>query len=169
VIKISYDEFVEFHKKHPDMDNTEYYSEFPDVNKSTIRSWKSRVNMPKTNIPMPTKQEAKKFEGAEENEKYLIDVLMNQTNSKPTEFEGIDNRSKLLILKNRKRALDEENANKKPTSNSGILPKSATIGQITEEIGLSKYITFDKNQNEIRMEIPLSKLLDPEQNKALRE
>ena len=166
---MSYNEFVEFHKKHPDMDNTEYYAEFPETNKSTIRSWKSRANKPIEDIPLPTESEAKKFEGAEENEKFLIQMLMNQTGTKATEFEGVDNRSKLLILKNRKRVQDEENKNKKPGSNTGIMPSSAAIGQHKEKIGLSEFIEFDGNLNEIRMEIPMSKLMNPETNKALQE
>ena len=52
-------------------------------------------------------------------------------------------------------------------SNSPIMPISGTRG--VEEVGLFKYVEFDADKNEIRMEIPLSKLMDPEQNKALRD
>ena len=51
-------------------------------------------------------------------------------------------------------------------SNSSIMPLSGTKG---EEVGLFKYVEFDKNLNEIRMEIPMSKLMSPEENKKLRE
>ena len=165
---VDYNEFVEFHKKHPNMDNAEYYAEFPDVNVSTIRSWKSRARKPIDVIP--TEKEAKKFEGAEENEKYLIQMLMNQTNTRPSEFEGVDSRSKLLILKNRKRVLDEEQEKTKSkiTSNSGILPMPKPIGSSARKFGIDPYIEFDKNLNEIRMEIPMNLLFDPETNKALR-
>ena len=149
------------------MDNAEYYDKYPDVNKSTIRSWKSRIRTQPIEVDIP-EEDAKKFEGAEENEKYLIQMLLNQTGSKPSEFTGIDNRSKLLMLKNRKRNLDEERKNKKVGSNSSIMPNTAAVGNIVEGIGLTKYIEFDNNLNEIRMEIPLEKLLSPEENKALR-
>jgi hypothetical protein len=80
----------------------------------------------------------------------------------------VDNRSKLLLLKNRKRTQDEEKKIKKVGSNSSIMPQTAAIGNVVEGIGLSKFIEFDNNLNEIRMEIPLDKLLSPEENKALR-
>ena len=96
-------------------------------------------------------------------------MLLTQTKSKNAEFKGVDNKSKILILKNRLRVQKEEQANKTTGSNSSIMPVSAAIGSVKEEIGLSKYIEFDKNLNEIRMEIPMSKLMNPESNKALRE
>ena len=149
------------------MDNAEYYEKYPDVNKSTIRSWKSRIRTLPIEEEIP-EEATKKFEGAEENEKYLIQMLMTQTGTKASEFAGVDNRSRLLILKNRKRTQDEEKKNKKVGSNSSIMPNTAAVGNVIEGIGLSKYIDFDNNLNEIRMEIPLDKLLSPEENKALR-
>ena len=149
------------------MDNAEYYEKYPDISKSTIRSWKSRVRTKPIEEEIP-EEVITKFEGAEENEKYLIQMLMNQTGTKASEFSGVDNRSKLLILKNRKRTQDEEKKNKKTGSNSSIMPQTAAIGNVIEGIGLTKYIEFDNNLNEIRMEIPLDKLLSPEENKVLR-
>ena len=165
---MSYKEFVDFHEDNPNMDNTEYYDKFPDVNKSTIRSWKSRIRTPIT-TPEPTKTEVIEANGYEEQTKHYVEMLLTQTKSKPTEFEGVDNKSKILILKNRLRVQKEEQANKPTGSNSSIMPVTAAIGSVREEIGLSKYIEFDKNLNEIRMEIPMSKLMNPESNKALRE
>ena len=95
---MSYNEFVEFHKKHPNMDNTEYYAEFPDVNKSTIRSWKSRARTPVPPIE-PKMEEVKKADGYEEQTQHYIEMLMTQTQAKPSEFEGIDDKSKILIKK----------------------------------------------------------------------
>lgn len=164
---MSYKEFVEFHKDNPNMDNAEYYAKYPDVSKSTIRSWKSRIRTPIT--PEPTKTEVIEANGYEEQTKHYVEMLLTQTKSKPTEFEGVDNKSKILILKNRLRVQKEEQANKPTGSNSSIMPHTAAIGSVREQIGLSKYIEFDKNLNEIRMEIPMSKLMDPESNKALRE
>ena len=164
---MSYKEFVEFHKDNPNMDNAEYYAKYPDVSKSTIRSWKSRIRTPIA--PEPTKTEVIEANGYEEQTKHYVEMLLTQTKSKLTEFEGVDNKSKILILKNRLRVQKEEQTNKPTGSNSSIMPVTAAIGSVREEIGLSKYIEFDKNLNEIRMEIPLSKLMDPESNKALRE
>ena len=165
---MSYKEFVEFHKENPNMDNAEYYEKYPDVNKSTIRSWKSRIREP-IETPEPTKTEVKEANGYEEQTNHYIEMLLTQTKSKGAEFEGVDNKSKILILKNRLRVQKEEQAKQKPGSNSGIMPNSAAIGQIKESIGLSDFIEFDGNLNEIRMDIPMSKLLNPDKNKALRE
>ena len=168
---MSYEKFVEFHEKHPDMDNAEYYAEFPDVNKSTIRSWKSRAREPSSppSTPEPTQKEVKNSDGYEEQTKHYIEMLLTQTKSKASEFEGVDDKSKILILKNRLR-IQKENQDKQPAgSNSSIMPSSAPIGAVVKAPGLWDYINFDKNLNEIRMEIPLSKLMNPEENKALRE
>lgn len=58
-------------------------------------------------------------------------------------------------------------AEAKRQSNSSIMPISGTRGE--KEVGLFKYVEFDTNLNEIRMEIPLSKLMDMDENKKLRE
>lgn len=149
------------------MDNAEYYEKYPDVNKSTIRSWKSRARQPIDEVI--SEEEAKKFIGAEEDEKFRIQTLFKLTGENPAIYKGIDNRSLIRILDGKKRVQDEEKKNKPTGSNSSIMPVTAAIGSVREEIGLSKYIEFDKNLNEIRMEIPLSKLMNPESNKALRE
>ena len=43
------------------------------------------------------------------------------------------------------------------------------VGTGRAKFGLDKYIVFDKYKNEIRMEIPMDILMNPETNKALRE
>jgi len=94
---------------------------------------------------------------------------MNQTGTRASEFEGVDNRSILLILKNRKRVQDEDQEKKrKSTSNSGILPMPKPIGSSVRKFGIDPYIEFDTNLNEIRMEVPMDVLFDPEKNKQLR-
>lgn len=53
--------------------------------------------------------------------------------------------------------------------------KKLSDRDLTEErkgrgkIGLDKYLVFDEKKGEIRMEIPLHLLLDPKENKKLRE
>jgi hypothetical protein len=164
--KPTYDQFKEFYDKHPDLDNSEYYAEFPTGNKSTIRSWKNRAAYiappPVKGIPAPDNPE---FDAMQLE---YIKILMNQTNSKEAEFTGVDGKSKLLILKNRLRSQKEQKPPSR-SSNSSILPNPKPIGQSNEKFGLDDYIVFDEVKNEIRMEFPLDTLMDPEKNKRLRE
>ena len=163
--KPTYAQFKEFYDKHPDLDNGEYYAEFPTGNKSTIRSWKNRaayVEPPESTPSTPS--DKKEFDAMQAE---YIKILMNQTNSKETEFKGVDDKSKLLILKNRQRAQKEQPPPR--GSNAPILPNPKPIGQSNEKFGLDDYIELDEVKNEIRMEFPLDTLLDPEKNKRLGE
>ena len=165
--KPTYIQFKEFYDKHPDLDNGEYYAEFPTGNKSTIRSWKNRaayIAPPDTTTPIPDATNQPAFDAMQAE---YIKILMNQTNSKEAEFEGVDGKSKLLILKNRLRAQKE--APPPRGSNAPITPLPKPIGQSNEKFGLDDYIVFDEVKNEIRMEFPLDTLLDPEKNKRLGE
>ncbi len=101
-------------------------------------------------------------------QKELIASLMTQTGSKTTEFEGVDDKSTLLIQKNRLRALNEQKPATR-TGNSQILPSPKPIGQSIKKYGIDDYIVFDDVKNEIRMEIPMTELMNPEKNKALRD
>ena len=167
--KPTYVEFKEFYDKHPDLDNGEYYAEFPTGNKSTIRSWKNRAAFkpPVESATTPPPEPPSNNKDFDAMQVEYIKVLMNQTNSNESEFEGVDAKSKLLILKNRLRAQKEQ----KPSrgSNAPILPNPRPIGQSNEKFGLDDYIVFDDVKNEIRMEFPLDTLLDPEKNKRLGE
>ena len=165
--KVTYDEFKEFYDRHPDMDNGEYYAEFPTGNKSTIRTWKNRAAFKPPVEPTPPTTPPSKNGDYDAMQAEYIKILMNQTNSKESEFEGVDAKSKLLILKNRLRTQKEQ----KPSrgSNAPILPNPRPIGQSNEKFGLDDYIVFDDVKNEIRMEFPLDTLMDPEKNKRLGE
>lgn len=163
--KPTYVEFKEFYDKHPDLDNSEYYSEFPTGNKSTIRSWKNRAAYVPTAAPTPPNTD-----NYVEMQKEYIQSLLTQTSSKATEFEGVDDKSTLLILKNRLRAQKEATPpSKVRAGNTPILPNPKPIGQTNEKFGLDDYIVFDDVKNEIRMEFPLDTLMDPEKNRKLRE
>ena len=164
---MSYEQFKEFHDKHPDLDNGEYYAEYPEVNKSTIRSWKSRAAKP-IETPLPTKQEAEAAQGWDEE---MVKLLCTQTKTPYNEFEGVDTKSALMVLKMKLK----NQQNQEPTkpipraSNSSILPTPAPIGQNKKRFGLDPYIVFDDVKDEIRMEIPWDVLMDPEKNRALGE
>ena len=162
---MSYDEFKEFHVKHPDLDNSEYYAEFPETNKSTIRSWKNRIRTP-IETPLPTKEEANKHQGLEEE---MVKLLCTQTNTPYSDYDGVDNNSALIILRNKMRNQQLQDADQKPSraSNSSILPTPSPIGRSNNKFGLDPYINFDGVKNEIRMEIPWDVLFDPEKNRAL--
>lgn len=170
---MSYEKFVEFHGNHPDLDNTEYYAEFPDVNKSTIRSWKSRAIKPTepeptpSVQPLPSQQTADDNKGYEEQTDHYIQLMMTQTNSKASEFEGVDKLSMILVLKNKLKAQQGQTPSR--ASNSSILPSPNPIGQSTNKFGIDQYIDFNTDLNEILMEIPMSKLMNPEENKRIRK
>ena len=163
---MNYKEFKEYYDENPDLDNLEYYEKYPETNKSTIRSWKSRAGKP-IEIVDPTETEIDNAKGFEEQTDYLLQLLMTQTGSKESEFKGLDKNSQLILLKNRKSAQDKETKKSKPGSNSGILPAPLPPGRSNQEFGIDKYIEFDKQKNEIRMEIPMEVLLDPKKNKNL--
>jgi len=163
VITISYKEFEAYYENNPDLDNTEYYERFPETNKSTIRSWKSRTA--KIEEPPLEEEEVIQSEGYEEMEDEFIKLLITQTKSKEHEFKGVDNKSKILILKNRLAAQKDEKKHK--PQNTTILGNPPPIGKNKKKFGIDKYIVFDENKNEIRMEIPMDVLLDPKKNKGL--
>ena len=166
---VDYKEFVEFHEKHPDLDNQEYYAEFPDTNKSTIRSWKLKTRKPKIEpeIPLPTKEEASNAKGFEED---LIDSLCFITKTPKEHLVGLPIPAQIKLLKNKR----EVQANQEPEvksrgSNAPILPIPKPIGQNKRTFGIDKYIVFDKAKDEIRMEIPMDVLFDPDKNEGLGE
>ena len=164
---MSYDQFKEFHGKHPDLDNSEYYAEFPETNKSTIRSWKNRIRTPAP-IPLPTKEESNKAQGFDEE---MVKLLCTQTNTPHSELEGIDTKSAMIVLKAKLKNQQYQEAEQKTSraSNSSILPTPAPIGQSKKQFGLDPHIVFDEVKNEIRMEIPWDVLMDPEKNRTLGE
>ena len=161
--KPTYEKFKEFYDKHPDMDNSEYYAEFPTGNHSTLRSWKNRA----APQPAPPPKTPPTNTGDDTMREEYIQLLITQTNSKATEFEGLDDKSILILLKNRLRAQQEQ----KPPSrapNGPILPNPKPIGQTNKKFGIDDYIVFDTVKNEIRAEIPMDTVMDPEKNRALR-
>lgn len=160
--KPTYAMFKAYYDKHPDMDNSEYYAEFPTGNKSTIRSWKNRAAfVPPTpgEPPAPSKD-------LQEQQDHYVQLLMTQTNSKESEFEGVDRTSKILVLRNKLKA-QQLSPSPRP-GNTSILPSPKPIGQSTEEFGVDEFIEFDMVDNEIRMEIPMSKLMNPVENEKIR-
>lgn len=161
--QVDYEGFKEFYERHPDLDNSEYYTEFPSNNKSTIRSWKLRASKPvEVQSPPPDNNE-----GYEEQTDHYIQLMLTQTNSKLSEFKGVDKTSTILVLKNRLKAQQGQKPSR--TQNSSILPSPNPIGQSTKKFGIDQFIDFDTNNNEIRMEIPMSKLMNPKENEKIRE
>lgn len=164
---MSYEQFKEFYEKHPDMDNAEYYAEFPETNKSTVRSWKTRLNKP-IEIPEPTPAQVSEAQGFDEE---MVKLLCTQTKTPYNEFEGVDTKSAMIVLKAKLKNMQLQEMDQKPnrSSNAPILPNPTPIGQNVKKFGIDPYITFDKLKDEIRMEIPWDVLMNPEKNKALGE
>ncbi len=169
--KKTYNDFKEFYDRHPSMDNAEYYTEFPTVHKSTLRSWKVKANKVETPVaaaPTPAATTVEKTTWDAE----MVKLLCTQTGTKLSDFENVDTKSALLILKNKLSGQQREAASKpdKPrSSNAPILPLPNPIGQNKKKFGIDPYITFDEVKNEIRIEAPMDVFMDPEKNKALGE
>ena len=168
---MSYDQFKEFHEKHPDLDNQEYYAEFPKTNKSTIRSWKNKARKPiepppaTPPAPLPSEPTATALGSGWEEE--MVKLLCTQTKTNPNEFEGVDTKSALMILKAKLKNLQLQDPPKPSRApNTPILPNPKPIGQSVAKFGLDQYIKFT---DEINMEIPMSKLMNPEDNEKIRE
>jgi hypothetical protein len=57
-IKISFEDFLSYFRKHPGLNNKHYYKEFPDTPKGTIRYWKMKalemINKSPTNVDHTT-------------------------------------------------------------------------------------------------------------------
>ena len=172
---MSYEEFKEFHDKHPDLDNVEYYAEFPETNKSTVRSWKSRSNKivepqapptpPPEAIPDPTPEQVEQGKGYEE---LVIDSLCDLTRTSKKSLRGMTVKAQIQFLKNKRDDLGKEPQSDR-TSNGSILPSPKPVGSSAKRFGIDDYITFDGDKNEIRMEIPMTVLFDPDQNRGLGE
>ena len=144
---MSFEQFKEFFDKHPDLDNTEYYAEFPETNKSTIRSWKSRLTTPpeppKPPTPtVPTKEKDDSFK------KEYAKLLMKETGARETEFEGVDLDTTIIILRNRQKdqQVMAQQTGSERTSNTSILPVPKPIGQSNKQFGIDEYIVFDGGQ-----------------------
>ena len=165
---MDYEQFKEFHDKHPDLDNQEYYAEFPEANKSSIRSWKLKARTPlEVPPPEPTEEEAKLGNGYEDE---YLKLLCTQTGTPYSDFEGVDSKAAILILKNKQKSIQLLELDKPGRgSNTPILPIPKPIGQNKKTFGIDKFIEFDLEKNEIRMEIPWTELFNPEKNEALGE
>lgn len=158
--KVLYTDFKEFYDRHPDMDNSEYYAEFPTSNKSTIRTWKNRAAFrPLPEPPTPPSKD-------DPYTKDYFQMLLKDTGTDSTEFNGVDMTSAIIILKNRQEAQQKQKPAARP-GNTGILPSPRPIGQSTAKFAIDPYIVFDGDKNEIRMEIPLDEVMDPKKNKEL--
>lgn len=160
-----YKGFKEFFDRHPGMDNSDFYAEFPGNNKSTIRSWKLKAGKPKDPEPPASPPTNNDNNDLETIQKDYIELLMSQTGANPKEFEGVDDKSKLLLLKNRLQVQKDQPP--KRGSNTNILPNPPPIGQNNKKFGIDEFITFDEHLNEIRMELPMDIVSDPKNKKKL--
>ena len=48
---MDFDQFLSFYKKHPKLENKDFYAEFPSVPKGTIRYWKMKATKVINNSP----------------------------------------------------------------------------------------------------------------------
>jgi hypothetical protein len=160
---MNYEEFKEFHDKHPDLDNTEYYAEFPETNKSTLRSWKMRAVKVIDELTPDSKQQT------QEDDKYKVmyaQSLAEQIGYNEALLKGVPVEQQLIVLQNAKALWDESNK-KKRAGNSSILPQPLPQNQTTKSYGIDEFMEFDTVKNEIRMMIPMDYVLDPEKNRKL--
>lgn len=166
---MSYEEIKEYVEKNKEVTNKVLYEEFPETSQSTIRSWKSRalseVYPEPAAPPAPTTSEAPQDTKREaELEEMLVHSLATQTKYNLSLLEGLPNKEKIVVLKNQLNAM---NTNKRRGQNGNILPNPPPVQSSTKKFGIDQYITFDKNKDEIRMEIPMDVLHDPNNKKKL--
>lgn len=161
---MSYDEFKEFYKENKDLDNTEYYAKFPDTHNSTVRSWKFRAIQESTPAPEVGASKDDYDELEKEHIQSLFTQLKEPEKAKK-ELDGLDNKSKIMVLKNRVKAQSEDKGRQQP--NGSILPAPTPQSQNRKKYGIDDYIEFDDKKGEIRVEIPLGTLFDPKENKGL--
>ena len=128
----------------------------------TLTVEKHKIIEPEIETPAVPKKDTDYTELENEH----IKMLIFQTNTDVKELEGLDNKNKLVILRNRVQA-QAENKGKGRAPNSSILPAPRPESITHKKFGIDEYITFDEAKNEIRMEIPCDVLFDPEKNKGL--
>ena len=168
IVKINYEDFESFYNENPELDNIEYYSEFPTVHKSTIRGWKVRAKKVSEPGTVPTPEGTTPAPRSDLYDKEMVKILCTQAGVPITDFEGVDTRSAIQILKN-KLAGQQSKQQQGRGSNSNILPTPRPIGQDKKKFGIDDYLDFDLEKNEIRMEVPLDEVMDPVKNERLRK
>lgn len=157
---ISYEMFQAFYKGNPDLDNAEYYQNFPTVNAGTIRSWKAKAKKdfetPQSN-PQPTPPKEEKT-----NMKEIIDLLIPATGIDPNLLTGMDETNQVAFLKN---LMTQKNKSRDP--NMPLLPTTAGTGKT--KFGIEKFATFNPTKGVIKVVIPASIAHDPKKSEILRQ
>ena len=97
---------------------------------------------------------------SDEWKKLYVTQLANNLKYNLRELDGIPLDGQLQILENYKKS-------KSRSPNTPIINQPTSYGQ--KKFGIDPYITFDKVKGEIKMQIPIEELLDPEKNKKLGE
>ena len=96
-----------------------------------------------------------------------VESLGNQIGYNMALLEGVSVDHQLVVLQNAKVIFDEEQKKRGRSGNSSILPQPLPKSQTTKRFGIDEFIEFDKVKNEIKMQIPMEHVLDPEKNKKL--
>jgi hypothetical protein len=156
---IDFNVFKAFYDKNPDLDNAEYYSQFPQVNQGTVRSWKAKARQ-HINEPEPRQQSTPQ----EQDKSEIINTMIDLTRIDKRILEGLNQNAQIKYLQNYAQLMNE---NKGQDPNIGIIPTPARSSK--RMLGIEKYITFNPQNKMVKMNIPASIAHDPEKNKQLGE
>jgi hypothetical protein len=159
---ITFDVFEAFYKQNPDLDNAEYYAQFPNKNPGTIRSWKAKARQQKEE-PEPSQQTTT----SNQDHKKDIDAYIKLTRTNPAELKGLSEQAQLNLLRNRAALIGEQQTQGGTSPNIGVIPTPA--GSSKRVLGISKYMTFNEPQQRWKMVIPASVVADQKKNKELGE
>jgi hypothetical protein len=161
---ITFEVFEAYHKVNPDLDNIEYYKQFPNVNTGTVRSWKARAR--KASSEPVDQTEATPSDHEPKDDKYLdevIEIMKKTSRMNPKLLDGLDKNSQYRILKN---AMDNQPAD----PNMKLYTPS---GSGSQKMGIEKYMRIDEKAfkergfGEVEIQIPASKLYNPDESKKL--
>lgn len=161
--KITYEMFEVFYKTNPDLDNKEYYEQFPTINQGTVRNWKSKAKKPVASTTPPIVPT-----GTDEEIKIEVEALKLKLKDKIPQYildMDVDPHTHKKLIQNALIAQTTATPNQ-TAPNTPIL--GIPIGGARKR-GIDKYLTIDPERHEINLSIPASVVFDPEKNKKLGE
>lgn len=166
-VSITFETFQSFFKSNSDLDNIEYYKQFPSVNTGTIRSWKARAKKNNANPPPSVPQTSPDGTKETNYRDDMITLLKQTTKVQEYVLEGLEPDAQLRLLQNM-----HEQQKSTPDPNIHLMTPSGSGGQ---KLGIDQYIRIDeksfkeKGFGKVDIRIPASELHNPEQAKKLNQ
>jgi len=160
--KVSKEDFAEYFGLNTKLTNVELYEKFPNNPTSTIRRWKSDILNSETTVQ--SSEQAEQKPKTKKDDPYLkeaIKAYMRDTTVPKGMLDGLDDASKLVVLKNAAQ-------NKRPDPNLSTIGTPSASG--SQKKGIDQYLTIDEKafrmegKGTVNFEIPASVAYDPELN-----